>query len=55
VNGKVRATVAVSKDATKEQMEAAARAEEKVQKWLEGKTIRRIIVVPGRLVNIVLG
>jgi leucyl-tRNA synthetase len=55
VNGKVRATIPVSKDATKEQMETAARAEEKVQKWLEGKTIRRIIVVPGRLVNIVLG
>jgi len=55
VNGKVRATVAVARDATKDQMEAAARAEEKVQKWLEGKTIRRVIVVPGRLVNIVLG
>jgi leucyl-tRNA synthetase len=55
INGKVRSTVQVSKDATKEQMEAAAQADEKVHKWLEGKTIRRIIVVPGRLVNIVLG
>jgi leucyl-tRNA synthetase len=55
VNGKVRATVKVSKDATKEQLEEAAKADEKVQKWLEGKTIRRIVVVPGRLVNIVVG
>ena len=55
INGKVRSTVQVSKDVTKEQMEAAAQADEKVQKWLEGKTIRRIIVVPGRLVNIVVG
>jgi leucyl-tRNA synthetase len=55
VNGKVRATIQVSKDATEEKLEATAKADEKVQKWLEGKTIRRIIVVPGRIVNIVVG
>jgi leucyl-tRNA synthetase len=36
-------------------MEQAAKADEKVGKWLQGKAIRRVIVVPGRLVNIVVG
>jgi len=55
VNGKVRDTVEVAKDASKEAMEEAARASEKVQKWLADKNIRRVIAVPGRLVNIVVG
>jgi leucyl-tRNA synthetase len=55
VNGKLRSTVQLAKDASKEDLEAAAKADEKVQKWLEGKTIRRVIAVPGRLVNIVVG
>jgi leucyl-tRNA synthetase len=33
-------------------MEAATFAAEKIQQWLEGKTIRKVIVVPGHLVNI---
>ena len=40
-------------DATKEQLEAAALASAKVQEFTAGKTIRKVIVVPGRLVNIV--
>ncbi|MBN2684209.1 MAG: leucine--tRNA ligase [Pontiellaceae bacterium] len=52
VNGKVRDKITVSASASNDEIEAAAMASEKVQQWLEGKTIRKVIVVPGRLVNI---
>ncbi|MED4163923.1 leucine--tRNA ligase [Halalkalibacterium halodurans] len=52
-NGKVRAKVVVAKDATKEQMEEAALANERVKESIDGKTVRKVIVVPGKLVNIV--
>ncbi|MEP4077858.1 leucine--tRNA ligase [Haloferula sp.] len=53
VNGKLRDKIKVSKDAPKEEIEAAAQAAPKVADFTEGKTIRKVIVVPGRLVNIV--
>jgi leucyl-tRNA synthetase len=53
VNGKVRAKMKVSAEATKEQLEELAKANENVQQHTDGKTIRKVIVVPGRLVNIV--
>ena len=52
VNGKIRDKVKVPADAPNDQVEETALAAEKVQTWLEGKTIRKVIVVPGRLVNI---
>lgn len=52
VNGKVRDEINVSTSASKDEIEATAMASEKVKTWLEGKTIRKVIVVPGRLVNI---
>ena len=52
VNGKVRDKIKVASSASKDEIEAAAMAAEKIQQWLEGKTIRKVIVVPGRLVNI---
>jgi leucyl-tRNA synthetase len=52
VNGKVRDQIKVPSSATEEEIEATALAAEKVQQWLEGKTVRKVIVVPGRLVNI---
>jgi leucyl-tRNA synthetase len=52
VNGKTRDKIKVSAEAPKEEIEAAALAAENVQKWTEGKTVRKVIVVPGRLVNI---
>ena len=55
VNGKLRGKVAVAADAAKDAIEAAALADEKVQAHIEGKTVRKVIVVPGRLVNIVVG
>lgn len=53
VMGKVRSKINVSKDITKEELEKLALADEKLQEWLEGKTIRKVIVVPGKLVNVV--
>ena len=54
VLGKVRAKVMVAKDASKEEQEAAALADEKVQEFIAGKTIVKVIVIPGKLVNIVV-
>jgi leucyl-tRNA synthetase len=52
VNGKVRGHIMVSADASREAVEEEALADEAVCKWIEGKTVRKVIVVPGRLVNI---
>jgi leucyl-tRNA synthetase len=54
VLGKVRAKVTVAKDASKEELEAAALADEKVQEFIAGKTIVKVVVIPGKLVNIVV-
>ena len=53
VNGKRRDEVTVPKDATKDDIEAAALACEGVQRHLEGRDPKKVIVVPGRLVNVV--
>ena len=53
VNGKVRTKTVVSKTASKEELEKLALEEEKVKEYTDGKTIRKIIAVPGKLVNIV--
>ena len=53
VNGKLRGQVTVAADADKASIEAAALANENVMKFTEGKTVRKIIVVPKKLVNIV--
>ncbi|WP_168016170.1 leucine--tRNA ligase [Halomonas salinarum] len=55
VNGKLRARLEVPADADKAAIEAQAMASENVQRHLEGKTVRKVIVVPGKLVNIVVG
>src|SRR3954453_20395363 len=54
VNGKVRAQVSVPADADAAALEAAARADERIAGYLDGATVRRVIAVPGRLVNFVL-
>lgn len=54
VNGKVRGKVEVAVDAAKEAIEAAALNEPNVKRFVEGKQVRKIIVVPGRLINIVV-
>ena len=54
VNGKVRGRVAVAADADKDFIESEALANENVRRFTEGKTVRKTIVVPGKLVNIVV-
>ena len=54
VNGKLRDKVEMPADATREQLEAAALAAPRIREFTEGKTIRKVIVVPGRLVNLVV-
>ncbi|HKT92948.1 MAG TPA: leucine--tRNA ligase, partial [Paraburkholderia sp.] len=54
VNGKVRGAVTVAKDAPKDAIEAAALAHEMFVKFAEGRAPKKIIVVPGRLVNVVV-
>jgi leucyl-tRNA synthetase len=53
VNGKVRGKIQVAADAPKDEVETLALEDANVQRFTEGATIRKIIVVPGRLVNIV--
>ena len=54
VNGKRRGEVVVAKDADARTVEAAALAEEGVRRALDGKTPKKVIVVPGRIVNVVV-
>ena len=54
-NGKARYNITMSADAPQAEVEKAALAHEKAAQWLDGKTIRKIIVVPGKIVNIVVG
>ena len=53
VNGKVRGKIQIAADASKQTAEAMALEDSNVQRFIDGVTIRKIIVVPGRLVNIV--
>lgn len=53
VNGKLRGTIEVAVDASRETIEALALAESNVAKFLEGQTVRKVILVPGKVVNIV--
>ncbi|MEY2564710.1 MAG: leucyl-tRNA synthetase [Verrucomicrobiota bacterium] len=55
VNGKLRDKVTVSLEATNAQIEAAALASPKVQNAIAGQTIRKVVVVPKKLVNVVCG
>jgi len=55
VNGKLRGKIMVPADASKEGIEQLALQDENVQRHLEGKSVRKLIVVPGRLINIVVG
>lgn len=54
VLGKVRAKIIVAKDASKEEIEKVALADDKVQEYIADKNVVKIIVIPGKLVNIVV-
>jgi leucyl-tRNA synthetase len=55
VNGKLRGTIEVAPETPREAVEAAALAEPHVVRFLEGLAVRKVIVVPGKIVNIVAG
>lgn len=54
-NGKARFNIELPVDMPREEVEKTVLAHESTSKWIDGKTIRKIIVVPGKIVNIVLG
>ncbi|KAA8728902.1 leucine--tRNA ligase [Ewingella americana] len=55
VNGKVRGKITVAADATEEQVRERAAQEHLVAKYLDGVTVRKVIYVPGKLLNLVVG
>ena len=54
-NGKARFVIEVPADTTREEVEKLALADPAAARWLEGKTVRKVIVVPGKIVNVVVG
>ena len=54
VNGKVRGALTIAKDAPREAIEAAALAHEMFARFGEGKSAKKVVIVPGRLVNVVV-
>lgn len=54
VNGKVRATISVASDASESDYETAARQDEKVATYLKGKDVKKVVVVPGRMISFVV-
>lgn len=54
INGKVRAKLPLALALSREEVEKAALTDNTVQKWLEGKSPKKVIVVPGKIINIVI-
>ncbi|MDE6170271.1 MAG: hypothetical protein K2F68_03830, partial [Duncaniella sp.] len=54
-NGKARFNIQVPADMPGDEVQKIALAHEGAAKWLDGKTIRKVIVVPGKIVNVVVG
>jgi len=54
VNGKFRDVIKVAADADNATIEAAAKASEKVQQFIAGKTIKKVIIVPKKMVNLIV-
>ncbi len=55
VNGKLRGTIEVAVSAAREEIEKLALAEPNVVKFMDGQTVKRVIIVPGKIINIVAG
>jgi leucyl-tRNA synthetase len=55
VGGKTRGRVIVARNAGEADVVAAARAEPQIAKFLEGKAVRKVVYVPNRLLNLVVG
>jgi leucyl-tRNA synthetase len=54
VNGKVRGTITIARTATQEGAEEAARADEKIRAHLDGKAVKKVVYVPGRILNFIV-
>jgi len=54
VNGKVRARLQVPRGQAEEQLRALALGEPRIRPWIEGRTVRKAVVIPDKLVNIVV-
>lgn len=54
INGKVRAEIIVSNDIKEEEIKAIALKEKNIISWIENKEIKRVIYVPGKILNIVI-
>ena len=55
INGKLRGTVEVAKDVNQEDAQAAALSQPNVTKFLDGKSIKKVVFVPGRILNFIIG
>ena len=55
VNGKLRGTVGVPKDISQEDAEATARSQPAVLKFLDGMSVKKVVFVPGRILNFIVG
>ena len=55
INGKMRAKLSVDKDTDKDALEKLAMAEPRIQSNIGDKTVRKVIVIPNKIVNIVVG
>jgi leucyl-tRNA synthetase len=54
VNGKLRGSIRVAREADKAAIERTALADPAAQRFIAGQTIKRVVIVPGRLVNVVI-
>jgi leucyl-tRNA synthetase len=54
INGKLRTTINIAVDAEQAEVEQIALANEVVQKWMEGKPLKKFIFVKGRMINVVI-
>jgi leucyl-tRNA synthetase len=54
INGKVRANIAIDLDASEAQVQEIVLSNELIQKWIEGKPIKKLIFVKGKMINVVI-
>jgi leucyl-tRNA synthetase len=55
VNGKVRGKISLSPTASEDEALTAALADENVQKYVAGKSVRKVVYIPGRILNVIVG
>ena len=55
VNGKVRGKIRIARDSSEEEARNAALSDGNVQKHIEGKSVRKVVYVPGRILNVIVG